>query len=1043
MLRSKLMGSAPSGIVAFNLSLNFYTGVYSYGGTTYSLSTMPGLSYSNQSSTYAGQSVNQLLYSTDLTNAVWSKIGTTSTGGQSDAFGGTSAALIAEDGSNGLHLFRQGTINLPTSNSTVTYSTYIKAGTRRYVNFVIMTSSGYAWIIIDTVGWAIVNSNAAFGPTIISSGLTSAGGGWYRVYITASLTSNSVYFEFSGATSSTDAQEPTYTGSSSWYLCGTQLEVSSTMNNYLPTTSSVPSPLVAFSPSVPRVTNLGLLVEGTASNQTIYSQLLSNSAWSQINMAATISGTAPDGTSTANLISEQVNNSSHLYYPATNYTVSSAQVVTLSSYFKAGTRNLVQLAVINGSNYFYLTFNMSTGAITETLASGSGTYLSSTVLNCGNGWYRVSLTGYISGQTSYGIYIAGTTTATGGGLAPTYLGDSSKNFSLWGVQFETGPTPTSYIANTSVNLLPHSDPTPWDVSTNPIGWTNFNPSIPVVTTTSQTDPAQGTKGVLLAIPASAQGNSFWGTQSNITTSVGQSYTASVWLKTQSGTATISLGWGIYGVTGPNIGSDIVVTSTWNRYTITFTATVSNTVTFVGITTGSAGAAANVIAAFAQIEQGLVATNYMPTTTTPSSVSVRFADAVTQTYTGSPTKVTVNTEGLGSMSYKDSRVINLLPASTTPIVYGGYNYYTYLTVNPSSVPGPDASTGTTVDLTFASGVSPGFGFWGDFYNYNIAMQPYTTYTTSVWAKTTSGTAKFAFCIFDGSVRSSPTDSTVTTTWQRFSWTWTTGASVGGQPAGFGITFSNAQTASAFTVWGPQVEVGSVPTTYTPTLRTPYSSGVTNYLPYSIANSGNGWASDYSINQITKTNIAIAPDGSGTASHFGDNYGGGGYHGTAVGADSGSTATDWAMSGYFKYCSEITYVAVSVKSGFYDPNYFQVIINVNTGELSLTGAGGNATFISASVDTLPNGWFRLKLIGSFTYAYAPTISLGLMSDSVGTSYPGSGLGWGCYLWGFQLEMGATVNGYVPTSGAIASIYPASPFTISQGPLLGQNVKSVVFT
>ena len=207
---------------------------------------------------------------------------------------------------------------------------------------------------------------------------------------------------------------------------------------------------------------------------------------------------------------------------------------------------------------------------------------------------------------------------------------------------------------------------------------------------------------------------------------------------------------------------------------------------------------------------------------------------------------------------------------------------------------------------------------------------------------------------------------------------------------------------------------------------------NLLPYSTPDNGTGWASNYSLNQITNLNVAIAPDGTQTASHWGDNYGGGGNH-AAASTNASVSATNWAASGYFKYCSEITYVTVIVKDSVYGSNEFHCVINVQTGGISFTGSGGTGTFISASVDTLANGWFRLKLIGSYSSSIAPLFYLVLSSDSVGTAYPGSGLGWGCYLWGFQLEIGTQVNGFLPTYGTVSpalATIPATATNLLQG-------------
>lgn len=106
-----------------------------------------------------------------------------------------------------------------------------------------------------------------------------------------------------------------------------------------------------------------------------------------------------------------------------------------SFYIKKGEREVVQTYGSSGVNGINIRVNLNTGTIT----GGSGT-----VLNVGNGWWRISS--------------SATATATGGGYVwivlhngstVNYAGDGTSGFHIWGLQFEVGTSATSYIPTTT------------------------------------------------------------------------------------------------------------------------------------------------------------------------------------------------------------------------------------------------------------------------------------------------------------------------------------------------------------------------------------------------------------------------------------------------------------------------------------------------------------------------------------------------------------------------------------------------------------------
>jgi hypothetical protein len=375
--------------------------------------------------------VNLLLQSEDF-STTWLRenilaFGSGSTVNATIAPDGTvTADLITEDTTaSALHRISQ---NLTASAGDATFSVYVKRanGAR---NLEINAS-----VLLG--GRAVFNlSNGT--PGEVTSGTASiqnVGNGWYRCSVTGTSAgaTTSAYLQLCTGTASSTR---TYTGdgTSGIYLWGAQLEQSSTVGEYVKTTSSI-SGAPRFDHDPETGESLGLLVEEQRTNLLPNSQQIGLAGiWGINNSASGVltlnNATAPDGTFTATTVVP----SGVFYGPNDFVSVSASTDHTFSVWLKNNSATVPVRANIFG--YYSQFLN---GVLTPTNAN----IIASSIEEFPDGWYRISLTA---------------NSGAGGSLAVAIYGDPGEGFECWGAQIEAGAFPTSYIPTTTAAVTRSAD----------------------------------------------------------------------------------------------------------------------------------------------------------------------------------------------------------------------------------------------------------------------------------------------------------------------------------------------------------------------------------------------------------------------------------------------------------------------------------------------------------------------------------------------------------------------------------------------------------
>ena len=193
-------------------------------------------------------------------------------------------------------------------------------------------------------------------------------------------------------------------------------------------------------------------------NLLLQSQTFENIAWDGgLGTTRTANtSTAPDGTTTADTITEDSSTSNHVIVQA----VTAAGEVTYSVFAKAGSGSRFLTIGVSraATHYGSATFDLSTQTATQTLIAGYSGSVTTAVSASAQGFYRYSITLTTDSLANVRVGLSATSTFVSASRGfDSYTGNGTSSLILWGAQLEQRSAVTAYTVTTTqpiTNYIP-------------------------------------------------------------------------------------------------------------------------------------------------------------------------------------------------------------------------------------------------------------------------------------------------------------------------------------------------------------------------------------------------------------------------------------------------------------------------------------------------------------------------------------------------------------------------------------------------------------
>jgi len=335
----------------------------------------------------------------------------------------------------------------------------ISAGAGSYTGIFYVKPNGHEYVQIMFGSVATIYQNFHLsGSGTLGNGTNDAAsidkmGDWYRITITSDAISSASNFYVVMVDSNTAARYEDSVSTSSIFAWGANFSstnqkvfnstTSQIHREFAPTlkTASADSPRFEFASDGQSV---GLLIESQATSLITYSEDFSNSFWDKTRLSVDSNvATAPDGALTASALRVD-GTAASTHRMRFTYATGGATAQTFSIFAKAGSKSWLALKFDSSGGAFDASiayFNLASGT-TGTVDSG----VTATINDCGNGWYRCSITR--------------TALASATGQIELYVGEADNDVTIdgnsydhilaWGAMVEANTSaPSSYIKSNS------------------------------------------------------------------------------------------------------------------------------------------------------------------------------------------------------------------------------------------------------------------------------------------------------------------------------------------------------------------------------------------------------------------------------------------------------------------------------------------------------------------------------------------------------------------------------------------------------------------
>lgn len=391
-------------------------------------------------------------------------------------------------------------------------------------------------------------------------------------------------------------------------------------------------------PDEPRFDHKAIIRENLVTYSEEFNQWGSNRL--SVNANAILS---PNGTTTADkLVEDSTANNTHRMSSAA-ISFYSGNTYTHSVYVKAGERTAIAIEFHfqnSGSiwgNAPRARFDVSTGKI------GDYNDCTPSITYAGNGWWRCSITATpTSSGTNQPGYKLCTDTNNGDEV---YDGDGSSGLYLWGAQVEKGSVATEYIATTSTsaidtriesrglllekertNLCYYSED--FTVNNNSQGWrtgTGYSRAT-LVANTGIDDPSGGSTASRWSSGTTNANELIYHIAPAIMP-IGNTYTASVWIRRVTQTGPVELIIGDLNAHDVSSQLDSVPFGQWVRVTATRTITTTGAVrAYIAVKPNGSSPTTIDIWGY-QLEESEFSTSYIPTTTSTVTRPKEYAQII--------------------------------------------------------------------------------------------------------------------------------------------------------------------------------------------------------------------------------------------------------------------------------------------------------------------------------------------------------------------------------------------------------------------------------